>query len=110
MFLKMSAVSMVLALTPAPDTVAFHLRPQCTTRMKGTSQLFKSGDDRPDLPEREASLEANMDSMKGTLERIEKRFDKLDERFDKLDESLTSFLTSLIRDLTGLIRHFSGSF
>jgi hypothetical protein len=92
MFLKMSAVSMVLALTPAPDTVAFHLRPQCTTRMKGTSQLFKSGDDRPDLPEREASLEANMDSMKGTLERIEKRFDKLDERFDtRFDQLDTRF-------------------
>jgi hypothetical protein len=102
MVLKMIAVSMVLALTMAPDTVAFQLRPQCTTRMKGTSQLFQSGDDRPDLPERVASLEveANMNSIKGTLERIERdskeQFSKLDTSIKELDTQLSGIFFTLV--------------
>jgi predicted nuclease with TOPRIM domain len=102
-------VSMVLALTMAPETMAFQLRPQHKTRMKGTSQHFQN--DRDVLPKRVTAVECNLSSMKETLERIEKRFDtldtKLETKFDKLDTKIETKFDKLETKIDKLVANTS---
>jgi hypothetical protein len=95
---------MVLALTMAPETMAFQLRPQYyTTRMKGTSQHFQNN--RDDLPERVTAVECNLSSMQKTLDRIEKSILRLDTKIDKLSVTtyVIAFLVFGLYILTGMV-------